>query len=1032
MNKLSLLTFLFISFTVYSQDLPEVIYPSPTAAALGEYGNTPISLSTGTPDINIPIWVIKGKKLSVPISLSYRASGIKVEELGSQVGLGWTLNAGGMVTRAVKDKVDIGTNIHGMAPQRSPLIDDTFFSANFYRNGYSSINGRTDLVETLFDTYEYKDKSPDVFYYNFVGFSGKYIFDDAGNPMVSPDINFKIDGLASKITDTNGNIYSFNLYESDDNSSTITGWYLTKIESADLTEWIDFEYTSETNQTLINKRGALLINYFNTGTANSIPWYQSPANTSYRLFKITTSFGETVTFNAGEDREDLYATSSLAESYRPKTIGDIEISYSGNCIKKIDFDYEFVESETPGYVDTWWNGTSHDLTWANKRLYLKGLTETTCNDDDVKTYDFEYYGRTTANKDLLPSKLSYAQDHWGYFNGETSNQSYVPTFQGNIPDFNGLNHYLTVNGADRTPSYPHMEYGTLKSITYPTGGETEFIFEQHQNINGGHLPHLNLNANSGGLRIEEVNDKIDGVTVKSKKYTYSGGSYADYPYYGDSDLVYVTESYDSESEQLHHLIHPAIGTGSTSTEADPLPYIKMGSGNPIALGITNGYHLNYGSVIEKETGNGQVHHSFTTAGWSGLGIVVYDDIDVTVNLVRKHHQRTYWSLVEKSSWTTFSHKWPFVPAIDQSWKRGLPISKSYISEGDELIKSISYKYDFKELKGIKRKVRYNTANEMEEYLNSINLSPMSSATIVYMNMELPGTTGGSGNINSGSEEIFYYQDTKVSMGVALVNKETIIENGITTVKDYTYNDQNQLATTTFTNSLDQTIVSENKYPQDFSAPSNVYEKMETANIINPVIEQNTTIDTEPLSKVKNNYEDWGNTVYKPKIVQTSKGTDILEDRVEYLDYYDNGNIQEVLKTDGTHIVYIWGYKEQYPIAKIENATYSEVSSEINNLHTKSDADDDRTVDIIDSSGVITSYEGNEGALRSALNSLRSLPALSDAMITTYTFDPLIGITSMTDARGYAMYYEYDHFNRLKQVKDKNGKILSQNEYHYKN
>jgi YD repeat-containing protein len=56
----------------------------------------------------------------------------------------------------------------------------------------------------------------------------------------------------------------------------------------------------------------------------------------------------------------------------------------------------------------------------------------------------------------------------------------------------------------------------------------------------------------------------------------------------------------------------------------------------------------------------------------------------------------------------------------------------------------------------------------------------------------------------------------------------------------------------------------------------------------------------------------------------------------------------------------------------------------------------------------------------------------NVQITSYTYDPLIGVTSMTDARGNVMYYEYDNLNRLKHVKDKDGNILSENLYNYKN
>jgi YD repeat-containing protein len=69
-------------------------------------------------------------------------------------------------------------------------------------------------------------------------------------------------------------------------------------------------------------------------------------------------------------------------------------------------------------------------------------------------------------------------------------------------------------------------------------------------------------------------------------------------------------------------------------------------------------------------------------------------------------------------------------------------------------------------------------------------------------------------------------------------------------------------------------------------------------------------------------------------------------------------------------------------------------------------------------------------LLSALTILRS--ALPDAMVTTYTHIPLIGVSSITDAKGQTIYYKYDGLGSLQNVKDAQGNILSESEYHYKN
>ena len=184
---------------------------------------------------------------------------------------------------------------------------------------------------------------------------------------------------------------------------------------------------------------------------------------------------------------------------------------------------------------------------------------------------------------------------------------------------------------------------------------------------------------------------------------------------------------------------------------------------------------------------------------------------------------------------------------------------------------------------------------------------------------------------------------------------------------------------------------------------------------------------ELLSRQRTNYREWPFNTVLPEYVQTALESNTLQNRIQFIDYYGtsigngNGNVKEVKKTDGTTIVYIWGYQEQYPIAKIENATYGQVSSQVSNLQSKSNLDDDTCLD---------SGSCDEKNLRTALTTLRN--SVPNAMVTTYTYDPLVGVTSVTDPKGYTMYYEYDEFNRLKQVKDDTGYVLSENEYYYKN
>ena len=105
----SLLFSLFILKTV--AQLPQnvngkVNVVAPNAASLGKYGDIPVNYHTGVPGISIPLYTLKEGSLTLPITLNYHASGLKVEETDSWVGAGWSLSAGGVITRIVKDKPD--------------------------------------------------------------------------------------------------------------------------------------------------------------------------------------------------------------------------------------------------------------------------------------------------------------------------------------------------------------------------------------------------------------------------------------------------------------------------------------------------------------------------------------------------------------------------------------------------------------------------------------------------------------------------------------------------------------------------------------------------------------------------------------------------------------------------------------------------------------------------------------------------------------------------------------------------------------
>ena len=150
---------LAVSSIVFGQDITQtdksVVPPSPTAYELGKYGYFPVSIYTGTATYSVPLYELKGKNLSLPISITYYSNGIKVDQVASNVGMGWSLNAGGVITRIIR-----GVNDDSDVNFPIPLPDDITTLP---------VWGQSEYV------WNHIDSEPDLYAYNFAGRSGKFV-----------------------------------------------------------------------------------------------------------------------------------------------------------------------------------------------------------------------------------------------------------------------------------------------------------------------------------------------------------------------------------------------------------------------------------------------------------------------------------------------------------------------------------------------------------------------------------------------------------------------------------------------------------------------------------------------------------------------------------------------------------------------------------------------------------------------------------------------------------------------------------------
>lgn len=153
----------------------------PTAAALTKYVDYPVNYHTGTPEISFPLYTVKDGPLSLPITLSYHAAGLKVMEHASWVGAGFSLLTGGVVTRSLR----------GYADERRKSAHAYLQEKGYYNYLYNEA-GNLDY-NTFADGN--KDGEPDLFFFNFNGYSGKFYFHPDGTAVFVPQGDIRVQPL---------------------------------------------------------------------------------------------------------------------------------------------------------------------------------------------------------------------------------------------------------------------------------------------------------------------------------------------------------------------------------------------------------------------------------------------------------------------------------------------------------------------------------------------------------------------------------------------------------------------------------------------------------------------------------------------------------------------------------------------------------------------------------------------------------------------------------------------------------------------
>lgn len=580
---------------------------SPTAAGLGKYGDIPISHHTGVPNIDIPIFNISEGNLSLPISMSYHSSGIRVDELASWVGLGWSLNAGGVISRTVVGTPDEGGALSSGTPNES------YLRKGWYQN-YGTHSGLSDPVCWIMPSLHYGntnvqncqemyvdaangflDTQPDLFNFNFGGFSGKFFFDKARKAHIIPRQDIQIIPeydeanqvfLSWQIIAPNGTKYFFGTdanaieygysglagYTPGSTNQNTTSWFLTRIESMNGENWMEFSYEKE-SYSFTNRQGhTVQFDCLNPpGTLENLSLI--PNLTSIdgcRISQITTSSGQTVVdFLPGPVRSDVTKfAQAWVNNTEAKSLEEIQITI-GSHTRTFHLDIDYFSSNYDPADWGWTSGNHNDA----KRLRLNALQEVTgtssANPNFAHTFSY--------NSDNMGRRLSLGRDFWGYYNGADNNTGLFP---------NGLLHPcsgIVLGGmANRNPNETHMQAWILTDIQFPTGGTTSFEYEAHDD--GTNIV--------GGLRIQSISTtpgagSSDPPMVQT--FVYSAGVlYGGYP---DANSFSKT---------------PHLGNSTVQVDADYILEAKP----PSPSRNSQGYHIGYSMVSRILPGQGKTVYQY--------------------------------------------------------------------------------------------------------------------------------------------------------------------------------------------------------------------------------------------------------------------------------------------------------------------------------------------------------------------------------------------------------------------------------------
>jgi hypothetical protein len=976
----------------------------PEKASLLRFSEFPNIEAAGGTNINIPIYTIKMDGLEIPVSLTYNTKGNKVSDIASNIGLGWSLVGDGSVECQVNDLNDFDLN--------TTLYDDIQFEPTPipYRtlNGYLIPSNNPQLGV---DTSWRKDFSPDFYIINAPGLRNKFYLEKDLSVCPYDNCNYLTNRFKPVFFEEQ---FIKSEFVKRENYNTGIGGEYDHERNANIKK---FSFTSNKGFTykFIDPTGILTKNY-SIGALNGwLPDGISFNDSNWKLSEIISPNSNNVINYQYESFTNNYLHPQLIRNDSHYTddfnMGGLVRGFSNNRyyntrsvtlygntkrLKKIlSNDVEIIFSYDENRID-YAGGRLKAITVANKfsgviintftfhHSYF--ISNETCDDPydcyrlrldritDSKSGDY-IFTYDNGNSDYkFPRRSSSKIDYAGYFNGNNS-------------DLRMFSDAIAGSVAPNASYYPHGKFYYYAHLT-----EDNYLpFKLHNQTVTNVYGDIDLSSNMSSLIGLLTNVKYPTGGEMKLAYENDQFNYLDSDYILGSARVKSMELLDNNLLTKKVNYEYKLDNGKSSgLIAGFIPPSDNGShALVVGLELSNSSTVLYSKVVENVESKGRIEY-------------YYSNFDKFPN---KHGKLI--TCTPNNGWcTNYSNgykqakelKYPYMNIYKPDFRRGVLERKIFFNNNNDKIKENSYEYEF-----IKK--------DSLLLESGFSAGPPSSDPI----------RNSSLNFSGGRINYIYTYTNKIKNDS---NKEYFNNSLISTENEYYYNPNHHELITLSTKLPDQSIM-ETHYQYAFEKNN---QKLLNANIIatpleTTIVKKKSLNDTtgKITSKIETKYDGPTTLLPTSTLSYEPQNPTVGTTEITYNQYDFKGNLLQYTVKNGVPVSIIWGYNQTQPIAKIEGAKLQDIPQNlIDSIVNTSNSD------------AQTGSEASESALISALDSFRTHSALSGYQITTYSYDPLIGVRSITPPSGIREVYLYDSANRLEKVVDANGKVLKEYQYHYKN